>query len=216
MFRKGRSMTQIKGIIFDCDGVLFESKQANLAYYNRIMEKFSYPVVTSEQKALAHLCHTASSPNVLAALVKKADLQPALEYAATLDYREFIPHMEPEPHLDEVLQALSRKYPLAIATNRGTSVEPILQHFGFAGYFHTVVTSRDVARPKPAPDMLLLASQQLGLSPQDCLFVGDSELDQLAAEGAKVRFASYGGLGTGEVALQNHLQLLEYLPKVQK
>jgi len=209
-------MSRIEGIIFDCDGVLFESKNANLAYYNRILERFSYPLVSAAQKDRAHLCHTASSPDVLAVLVRSEDLQPALDYAATLDYREFIPHMQPEPHLDHVLKQLSTEYPLAVATNRGTSVEPILSHFGFGGYFHTVVTSKDVERPKPAPDMLFLASQKLGFAPENCLFIGDSELDQQAAAGANIRFLGYGGLTTGEMALQNHLQLLEYLPLLQK
>lgn len=208
-------MRQIEGIIFDCDGVLFESKNANLAYYNRILQKFSYPLVTEDQRDHAKLCHTASSADVLAVLVKPDDYQPALDYAATLDYREFIPHMQPEPHLAEVLQKLALEYPLAIATNRGTSVEPILSHFGIEEYFSTVVTSKDVERPKPAPDMLLLASKRLGFAPERCLFVGDSELDQRAAAGAKVRFVGYGGIEAGEVTLQTHLQLLEYLPALQ-
>ncbi|MDB4470657.1 HAD family hydrolase [Deltaproteobacteria bacterium] len=208
-------MSRIEGIIFDCDGVLFESKNANLAYYNRIMEKFSYPLVTAEQKERAHLCHTASSADVLAILVELDDLQPTLDYAATLDYREFIPHMQPEPYLSQVLKQLSCEYPLAVATNRGASVEPILAHFGFEDYFRAVVTSRDVERPKPAPDMLLLASERLGFAPQNCLFVGDSELDQQAAAGANVRFIGYGGLESGEVSVQSHLQLLEYLPMLQ-
>ncbi len=207
---------RIEGIIFDCDGVLFESRNANLAYYNRILGKFGYPPVTAEQRERAHLCHTASSPNVLAALVRPEDLQASLDYAASLDYREFIPHMQPEPHLAEVLEKLSADFPLAVATNRGTSVEPILLHFGFDGYFHTIVTSKDVTQPKPAPDMLLLASERLGLAPERCLFIGDSELDQQAAEGARVRFAGYGGLAAGEVRLQTHLQLLECLPQLQK
>ena len=94
-----RNMAQLKLVVFDCDGVMFESKQANLAYYNRIFAKFSYPPVLLEQQQRAHICHTASSPNVLAALMSEADLQPALSYAATLDYREFIPFMQPEPNL---------------------------------------------------------------------------------------------------------------------
>lgn len=205
-------MSRIEGIIFDCDGVLFESRNANLAYYNRILEKFSYPPVTPEQKEQAHLCHTASSPNVLAELVAPEHLQPALNFAATLDYREFIPDLTPEPHLEYVLDKLSARYPLAIATNRGTSVDAILGHFGFGAFFNVIVTSRDVARPKPAPDMLLLASEQLGFAPQSCLFVGDSELDQQAASGAQVRFVGYGGLSAGELTIDSHLQLLDFLP----
>lgn len=209
-------MSSIEGVIFDCDGVLFESREANLAYYRRILEKFSYQPVVVEQKELAHLCHTASSADVLAVLVKPQDLQHALDYAATLDYREFIPYMQPEPHLAFVLEKLALDYPLAVATNRGASVEAILTHFGFEHYFSAIITSRDVKRPKPAPDMLLLASERLKMAPENCLFIGDSELDQQAAAGAKVRFAGYGGLESGELVLQNHLQLLDYLPAAQK
>ncbi len=204
-------MSRLEGIIFDCDGVLFESRAANLAYYNRILEKFSYPIVEPDQKEQAHLCHTASTPNVLAKLVAPGDLQPALEYAATLDYREFIPDLTPEPHLEYVLGQLSARFPLAIATNRGTSVEAILSHFGISDFFNVIVTCRDVAKPKPAPDMLLLASQRLGLAPQSCLFIGDSELDLQAATGAQVRFVGYGGLAAGEQAIDSHLQLLDFL-----
>ncbi|SHI58186.1 haloacid dehalogenase superfamily, subfamily IA, variant 3 with third motif having DD or ED/haloacid dehalogenase superfamily, subfamily IA, variant 1 with third motif having Dx(3-4)D or Dx(3-4)E [Malonomonas rubra DSM 5091] len=206
-------MSRIDGIIFDCDGVLFESRDANLAYYNQVLEKFAYPLVSHEQKERAHLCHTACSVDVFAVLLKKEDVKPALDYAATLDFRDFIPFMKPEPHLPEVLEQLAAEYPLAVATNRGTSVEPILSHFGLEAYFSAVVTSKDVAKPKPAPDMLLLASQRLGFAPENCLFIGDSELDQMAAAGANVRFVGYGGLAGGEVAVNSHLQLLDYLPK---
>ncbi len=202
-------MSRIEGVIFDCDGVLFESRAANLAYYNRILEKFSYPQVTPEQHQRAHLCHTASSAQVLAELIDADALQPALDYAATLDYREFIPYMQPEPHLKEMLESLSAILPLAIATNRGGSVVPILAHFGLQDYFQAVVTSRDVTRPKPAPDMLLLAAERLGVAGAACLFIGDSELDMQAAADAKIPFAGYGGLVAGEHSLQTHLQLLE-------
>ena len=74
-------MSRIDGIIFDCDGVLFESKNANLAYYNRIMQKFRYPLVTEDQQENAKLCHTASSADVLAVLLKPDDYQPALDFA---------------------------------------------------------------------------------------------------------------------------------------
>ena len=139
------------------------------------------------------------------------DLQPALEFAAKIDYRDFIPYMQPEPDLADVLAELADLYPLAVATNRGTSVEPILEHFDLQDYFSVVVTSRDVPRPKPAPDMLLLAAKRLKLPTSNCLFIGDSDLDQQAAVGAQVRFAAYGGLASGEVNVAGHLELRDYL-----
>ncbi len=91
--------------------------------------------------------------------MREGDVGPALDYASQLDYREFIPYMIPEPHLDDVLSQLVGLYPLAVATNRGKSIEPVLEHFNLRQFFSVVVTSHDVVRPKPAPDMLLLASE---------------------------------------------------------
>lgn len=206
-------MDRVQGVIFDCDGVLFESRKANLAYYNRILSEFRYAPVTPEHKALAHLCHTASSPDVLSRLVKQEDLSPALEFAGQLDYRDFIPFMVPEPSLITMLEEMSLKIPLAVATNRGASILSILEHFRMDHYFSAIVNSRDVPRPKPAPDMLLLAAQKLGVSPEYCLFVGDSELDQMAAERAGVPFVGYGGGIDGDYALENHGQLLEWFSR---
>jgi len=204
-------MNRVKAIIFDCDGVLFESRNANLAYYNRILDQFSYPPVLPEQRDRAHLCHTGSSSQVLARLVEQADLESALEYSASLDYRQFIPFIRPEPHLEEMLGQVFARVPLAIATNRGTSVEAILSHFKLRKFFSVVVTCKDVIHPKPAPDMLLLAAEKLGILPENCLFIGDSELDQQAALRAKVLFAGYGGIVGGEFSLNNHLQLIKCL-----
>lgn len=207
-------MSRIDAVIFDCDGVMFESRKANLAYYNRILEKFSYPLVSAEQRDLAHLCHTASSPNVLKNLLREEDLPLALSFAATLDYREFIPDMDQKENLVELLEQLSDQYPLAIATNRGKSVLAILDHFDLYSYFSIVVTSHDVERPKPAPDMLLLAAEKLNVNPENCLFIGDSELDKLAAGDANIQFAGYGGGVSGVISYSNHLELWDYLSSV--
>lgn len=185
-------MNKLEAIIYDCDGVLFESHSANLAYYNQIFAAFDYPAVSIEQRKAAHLCHTASSPQVLAGLMRAEDVPAALNFAAEIDYRQFIPLMKPMAQLHQVLEIVARHYPLAIATNRGTSVVPILEHFGLNQFFSVVVTSRDVKNPKPAPDMLLLAARRLGQQPQSCLFIGDSELDQAAAAAGDFHFVGYG------------------------
>ena len=196
------------GIVFDCDGVLFESRAANLAYYNAILEEFGEAPVTAEDARRAHLCHTAASPEVFRVLLGEERAPAALEAARLLDYRRFIPAMRPEPDVGVVLAELSTRYPLAIATNRGSSMHEILAHFGLSGYFRAVVTSRDVPRPKPYPDMLLEAGRQLALDPAQLLFVGDSSLDRAAAQAAGVRFAAYRNNLQAELQVDSHYQLL--------
>jgi phosphoglycolate phosphatase len=200
-----------RGIIFDCDGVLFESREANLAYYNRVLAHFDEAPVLPEEQERAHLCHTAASPQVLLQLLGPDRYQEALAFAATFNYRGFIPYMIPEPGLLEALHRLASHLPLAIATNRGTSMVEILEHFGLTRFFKAVVTSRDVQRPKPHPDMLLVAAERLGLAASELLFVGDSELDRLAALEAGIRFVAYKGWVAGDLRIDAHADLVELL-----
>ncbi|TLM68401.1 MAG: HAD family hydrolase [Deltaproteobacteria bacterium] len=201
-------MNGVAGIIFDCDGVLFESRAANLAYYGAVLETFGLPPVDPADEVRARLCHTAASPEVFRVLLGEERVAAALAVAQDLDYRRFIPAMRPEPEITEVLAALSERFPLAIATNRGGSMREILDHFDMAGYFRAVVTSRDVARPKPHPDMLFEAARRLALAPSRTLFIGDSELDRRAAASAGIPFAAYRNDLPADVRLDSHRQLL--------
>lgn len=204
-------MTGLRGVIFDCDGVLFESHRANLAFYNAVLDYFGEAPVRPEETARAHLCHTAASPRVLETLLGNERAAAGLAYAASLDYRQFIPFMTPEPGLQPSLAQLAKTLPLAVATNRGRSVRAVLKHFALEDFFSVVVTSKDVAAPKPSPDMLLLALQQLKLAPEEVLFVGDSELDQAAARAAGIRFVAYKGMIEGDYAVHSHRELVTLL-----
>lgn len=201
-------MQGIRGIVFDCDGVLFESRNANLAYYNAVLAEFGEPPVWPHETERAHLCHTAASPQVFATLLGAERASAALVTAASLDFRRFIPEMLPEPFLVETLVALAARFPLAVATNRGNSMHEILVHFDLARFFHTVVTSRDVVRPKPHPDMIHLAARRLELQEEELLFIGDSELDQAAAREAGVAFVAYRNDGIGAVSVASHRHFL--------
>jgi HAD superfamily hydrolase (TIGR01509 family) len=210
-------MNGIRGIVFDCDGVLFESRRANLAYYNVILAHFDEPPVKDSDHARAHLCHTAASPYVFSQLLGEERAPQALDIAAGLDYRQFIPFMDPEPGMREALSRLSAFYPLAVATNRGYSMPSILDHFDLSSYFSAVVTSRDVGNPKPAPDMLFKVAESLNCATQELLFVGDSELDQEAALAAGMPFAIYRGALQADVQLKHHKDLVDlFLPGITK
>ena len=206
-------MNGIRGIIFDCDGVLFESRKANLAYYNTVLNHFGESPVEESDHVRAHLCHTAASIHVFPELLGEERAPKALSLAAELDYHQFIPFMEPEPGMKEALSQLADFYPLAVATNRGVSMPSILEHFELSRFFQTVVTSHDVEHPKPAPDMLHEAARRLQCSTNELLFVGDSELDQAAARSAGMPFAVYRGNLQADVQLEHHGELVELFIK---
>ena len=204
-------LNNIDGIIFDCDGVLFESRRANLAYYNAVLDHFNLPPVEECDLEKTALIYTAASPEVFEILLGKELVDDALNVAAQLHYRQFIPWMDPEPELFEMLDELSVTRPLAVATNRGNSMSEILAHFKLDHYFNVVVTSRDVSRPKPHADMLLLAAKKMNMPLERLLFVGDSEYDKMAAESAGVRFYAYKPQFAHEPFLSSHGELARLL-----
>lgn len=207
-------MSHIKAVIFDCDGVLFESQGANLAFYNRMFKHFGYEEVTSADSEKAHFCHIATSSVVVQTLMREEHHEAAMTFLDQLDFCEFIPYMVPEPHLYEVLEQLQNEFVLGVATNRGRSIVPVLEQFKLREYFSVVVNSHDVENPKPAPDMLLLAVERLGADCSEAVFIGDSVYDRRAAEGAKTAFIGYGPLSEGEVAVSSHLALRECITRL--
>lgn len=182
-------MEGVKAVIFDCDGVLFDSAEANRAYYNRIRSHLKHPEMTEEQFAHAHM-HTVDE--VLARFFPEPrDLEAALSFRKSISYRDFFRYMEMEPHLIALLKRLRPRYKTAIATNRSDTMAPILAEFELESHFDLVVTSLDVPRPKPAPDELLRVLDHFDLTPMQALYVGDSSLDEMAAEAAAIPFVAY-------------------------
>lgn len=75
-----------------------------------------------------------------------------------------------------------------VSTKYRRRVEEALERDELLGFVDVVVGSDDVPRPKPAPDGLLRAAGALGVATDDCVFVGDSEVDARAARDAEMDF----------------------------
>jgi len=198
-------MPQPEVLVFDCDGVLFNSLDANIAFYNEILTHFGHEPMESGIDERAGVCHIGSSPQVFAALLGEQRVEEAMRVAAQIDYADFSPKLIPEPGLYETLQRMAQLLPLAIATNRRGSMQGIVQHFNLEGYFTHLVTSSDVARPKPHPDMLWRVAQLAGCESEKMVYVGDSEFDSQAAQKAGVEFLAYQWDGGTRIESHQHL-----------
>lgn len=94
----------------------------------------------------------------------------------------------------EVIQQLHQEgIRMAIVTNKRKATAQLgLAKFGLQNLMDFLITYEDVAEPKPAPDMLLLALEQLQAKPEEALMVGDSQFDILAAQKAGVDSVGVG------------------------
>ncbi len=181
---------QIKAVVFDCDGVLFDTAYANRLYYNRLLDHFGKPLLNDEQFKLVHMFTVKEALHYLFAESESMDR--VYSFMKTMSYNEFIKYMKPEQGLIELLEDLKRaEYIRCIATNRTNTMADVLKKHDMEPFFEMVVTAADVKKPKPAPDELIKIMETLNLHPKQILFIGDSEYDQIAAQEAGTLFAAF-------------------------
>ncbi|OQW98569.1 MAG: hypothetical protein BWK74_04265 [Desulfobacteraceae bacterium A6] len=190
---------------------MFDSVQANMDYYNSILEHFGKPLMTPEQFVHAHM-HTANE--VLANLFSDPEaLEAALEFRKKMSYWPFIKDMKIEPGLKSLLEKIRPKYKTAIATNRSDTMQGIILEHGLEGFFDLVVCALDVKNPKPHPESLIKIVEHFGIKPSQALYVGDSVLDEMAAKAAGIPLVAYNNKDlSAEYHITNLKELEEMLP----
>ncbi|OGP52894.1 MAG: hypothetical protein A2Y65_05925 [Deltaproteobacteria bacterium RBG_13_52_11] len=180
-----------KVVIFDCDGVLFDSRDANIAFYNQILSHFSLPSMSGEE---VEYVHVSTADEAFRYLFTRRDphiVEEILAHRPQVDYTPFIRLMRMEPNLKELLRALPQQIKRAVSTNRSYTIGDVLRIHGLEGEFDLVVSALDVKNPKPHPESALKILQHFACSPPEALFVGDSKADQESARGAEVPFIAY-------------------------
>ena len=179
----------IKVVVFDCDGVLFDSKDANVRFYSHVMEQVGHPGVRPEQREYIHM-HTVRES--LFYLLGPGDrYEQAISYCQTIDFNQFNDYMQCEPGLKDILEFAKRSYRVAMATNRTLSTRDILAHFDLDKYFDLIISASDVRHPKPHPESMERISTAFSASSEEILYVGDSAVDEALAGATGVFFVAY-------------------------
>ncbi len=191
---------KLRILAFDCDGVMFDSRRANQAFYNAILRHLGLSPLKPHQMEKVQML---TVDQALAYLIEDpVARQEAARFKAGMNYLEFVSLLEIEPYLKPVLAALKPAYKTAVATNRTNTMGAVLQRYALEDFFDLVVTAWDVERPKPHPDALEKILAAFDCRPEQMLYVGDSLVDQEAARATGVWFAAYRNQ-----ALEAHVHL---------
>ncbi|MFO7984266.1 MAG: HAD family hydrolase [Desulfatiglandaceae bacterium] len=183
------SKNRISSVIFDCDGVMFDSRQANTNFYNHLLARFGLPPMTEAEEAFVHM-HTADK-SVRHIFEGTPHTEAAQAYRIDMDYTPFIQDMVMEPGLKELLQKLKPRMGLAVATNRSNTLPIVLEVYQLGDYFDMVVSSLDVTRPKPHPESIHKILDFFNIKPAQAIYVGDSLVDLETARASGVHFVAY-------------------------
>lgn len=170
----------IKGIIFDCDGVLVDSEQYSCGALNVLFQKYfqldigidySQVIGTSLKDTLAHYINLFNLKNVDSALLEKFYTEKDEIYKriakGKLKCIEGIPQF-----LDHCLN-----YNISISVASSGTLEKIyfsLQETDLLKYFTTISSSDEVVYGKPSPDLFVLTAKKMDIHPENCLVLEDS------------------------------------------
>ena len=165
-------------VIFDCDGVMFDSRGANQAYYNQLLSHFGCPPMDEQATAYVHMHNVFDSMAHIFARHDHISLEQVNEYRNTVDYADFLKYMTMAPDLIDFLKVITPAYRRAISTNRTNTMDMILDIFKLRPWFEMVVTAETAPRPKPAPEGLYMILEYFDLTPGQAIYIGDSTVDQ--------------------------------------
>jgi HAD superfamily hydrolase (TIGR01509 family) len=162
-------------VVFDLDGVLLDSEQR----WNEAKEALVRETGGTWRDEAPHVMMGMSSPewsaylmNDLAVPLGQPEINREVVRRMEDGYRAGLPLL---PGAGETVRALAARWPLGLASSSNRElIDLFLELAGFGDAFRVTVSSEEVARGKPSPDVYLEAASRLGADPARCVAIEDS------------------------------------------
>jgi HAD superfamily hydrolase (TIGR01509 family) len=165
----------IAAVVFDLDGVLIDSEQVWDDARRELVAERGGSWTDDATRAMMGMSSLEWSRYMHDEL--GVDLEPHAISAAVVEkleqlYDQKLPLF---PGAREAVRALSARWPLGLASSSNRAIiDLVLELAGLADAFTVTVSSEEVARGKPAPDVYLEAARRLDVAPDECAAVEDS------------------------------------------
>jgi HAD superfamily hydrolase (TIGR01509 family) len=178
----------IEAVVFDLDGVLVDSEQAWDAARRDVVARHGGTWKDSATRDMLGMSSHEWPRYVvdeLGAQLTPKEVNAAVVEAMLAGYRAALPVL---PGAREAVRRLADEFALGLASSSNREViDVVLAEMGVAGCFAASVSSEEVGRGKPAPDVYLEAARRLGVPPDGCTAIEDSENGLRSAHAAGMR-----------------------------
>lgn len=163
-------------VIFDMDGVIADTREFHLLAFQELGERHGVPMTADQFRGMFGLENSVFLPRMFGRPMAPEESRRLADWKEAR-YRELITgRVELLPGVRELIAWLvAEKRPLAVASSAPRpNVEQVLRTTGIEPYFAALLSSEDVTRHKPHPDVFLTAAARLGTAPERCWVIEDS------------------------------------------
>jgi HAD superfamily hydrolase (TIGR01509 family) len=213
----GPQPTTIAAVVFDLDGVLLDSESTWDTARRRLVERRGghwRPDATRAMQGMSSVEWSRYMREELGVPMGPEDIARRVAATVARAYREHLPLLR---GAKEAVERLAARWPLGLASSSNRSViDLVLGRAGLESFFTATVSSEEVARGKPAPDVYLQAARRLGVPGRRCAAVEDSTNGIIAARSAGMLTVAIpnqafppdqSALGSADIVLHSLLDL---------
>jgi len=175
-----------KAVVFDLDGLLLDTEVLWQRAEARLFERHGAEFTFEDKLTVMGTSAAVTGEFFARRLGYEADqAAPLIGEVSELMLEELQAQVEARPGAVELVERLRGRVPLGLASNSPRIlVDAALESAGFTDAFEAVVSSDDVVRHKPEPDLYLLVCERLGVDPADTLALEDTASGIAAAKAA--------------------------------
>ena len=168
-------MAEPAAVAFDLDGVLIESEQVwDTAREELVRERGGtwHAGATRDMMGMSSKEWSRYMHDRLGVPMDQDEINADVVRRVAAAYEKHLPLL---PHAVETVRQLAGRWPLGVASSSNRPIiELVLDRSGLGDCFAAVVSSEEVERGKPAPDVYLTVATQLDVEPSDCVAIEDS------------------------------------------